>query len=90
MTRRRLAERDPHTKRRWNLKTRYGLTPEQVDSMIADGCGICRRTNAQRWVVDHNHKTGVVRGVLCHRCNVLLGALEDEAFYEAARRWLAR
>lgn len=29
--------------------------------------------------MDHNHKTGQVRGLLCDRCNLTIGALEDDA-----------
>lgn len=39
-------------------------------------CGICRST-ARKLVLDHDHKTGVIRGVLCMRCNSALGMFED-------------
>lgn len=31
-----------------------------------------------RFVVDHNHLTGVIRGLLCHMCNVALGMVKDK------------
>jgi len=38
--------------------------------------------------VDHCHRTGKFRGILCQRCNVRLAALEDKPFVEAATRYL--
>lgn len=35
-------------------------------------CGLCQRPESSfkmRLAVDHNHKTGQVRGLLCYRCN---------------------
>jgi len=58
--------------------SRYGLTPEEVEDLFEDFgymCGICGCKG--RLVIDHCHKTNKVRGVLCHRCNVSIGALGD-------------
>jgi hypothetical protein len=56
---------------------RYGLTQADVDAMaIAQGqrCLICRRK--VELVIDHDHTTGRVRGLICGQCNTLLGWLE--------------
>lgn len=66
-------------RRRWNLAKRYGITMEQYGDMWARQgglCGICRRTH-RKMCVDHDHATGVVRGILCQPCNVCLGGLGD-------------
>lgn len=62
---------------------RYGLTKEEADEIKAQGCAICGRTEAPgRWGngmhIDHDHTTGIVRGVLCHGCNVSLGHFQDD------------
>lgn len=67
---------------RW-IKTTYGITREEYDAILeAQGgkCAICRRaTGASRNLsVDHDHKTGEVRGLLCTPCNRdVLGHLRD-------------
>ncbi len=52
---------------------KYGITNRQYDLMLnlqRGGCWICRRPPAKRRLaVDHCHKTGRVRGLLCFRCN---------------------
>lgn len=66
-------------RRRWNLAKRYGITLEQYAAMWdrqGGLCGVCRRQHG-RMVVDHDHSTGAVRGILCVRCNVCLGGLGD-------------
>jgi len=69
--------------RDWWLRRKYGLTSEQYEQMLAkqDGrCRICRtEANGRTWHVDHNHETGIVRGILCDNCNRGLGHFKDDA-----------
>lgn len=64
------------------LKHRYGITSGDYSSMAdAQGhrCLICQTHASERpLVVDHDHATGKVRGLLCNKCNVLLGKAEDD------------
>jgi hypothetical protein len=54
---------------------KYGLTPEQYNEMLIkqnNCCAICGRNQSelkQVLAVDHNHKTGKVRGLVCFKCN---------------------
>lgn len=60
------------------LRTRYGITVGDYDAILAEqngGCAICDGTN--KLVIDHNHRTGKVRGILCNNCNIALGAVQD-------------
>lgn len=43
----------------------------------AGRCGICGKEPRSGFVIDHDHKTGRVRGLLCQRCNSGLGSLGD-------------
>jgi Recombination endonuclease VII len=55
-----------------DLWDRYKLTVEQYESMLAacNGfCPVCSRAFGKKPHVDHCHKTGRVRGILCFRCN---------------------
>ncbi len=73
----------PEEGRRRNL-TRYGMTPEQYEEMLAGQggvCAICKTFRAWRnrnvLHIDHDHTTGRVRGLLCHWCNVAIGSLNE-------------
>ncbi|MBZ9659803.1 endonuclease VII domain-containing protein [Mesorhizobium sp. ESP-6-4] len=78
--------------KRWHLKRRYGLTPSNYESMLTEqsgNCAICGE-QAARACVDHNHNTGKVRAILCHRCNIGLPYVEDAVFRERATAYLAK
>jgi hypothetical protein len=63
------------------LRRRYGISPAEYDALLAKQggvCAICRKRSKGRLCVDHCHLTGTVRGLLCHACNVALGALKDD------------
>lgn len=60
------------------LKLHYGLTLEQHAEMLRAQKGKCAMCGAgDKLVVDHNHTTDKVRGLICTRCNLLLGFTED-------------
>ena len=66
--------------RRYNLKSKFGLTPEQFDDMLkaqSGVCAICGRQPEGRLHVDHDHASGRVRGLLCRPCNVGIGHFEE-------------
>ena len=54
-------------------RSRTGITEAQYEALLAaqgGGCAICGNTpKSRRLSVDHDHATGDVRGLLCHRCN---------------------
>lgn len=70
----------------------YGLSIADymaLDEAQGHRCAIChkkRRKHDRRFAVDHNHVTGIVRGLLCGRCNYLIGYLHEnvEMFQRAA------
>jgi hypothetical protein len=73
------TERGRITDRNWRLKSLYGITGEQWDAMSKEQgglCAICRAAPIKH--TDHDHSTGKVRGLLCHGCNVGLGAFRDD------------
>ena len=79
---RKYRQEHPGITRRWTLKYRYNLSLEQVDELLIKQdhkCLICENhlKEAQR-CVDHDHKTGKVRGILCQSCNRILGACGDD------------
>lgn len=66
-----------------NRRRRYGITRDQFNAALdahGGGCGICGkwldRKAPRKTHVDHDHKTGRVRGVLCMQCNTSLGWFE--------------
>ena len=77
------------------LRKKYGITPEQYYVMFEaqnGNCAICGINQSQfvkKLYVDHSHKTGKVRGILCVNCNMLIGhAMEDPEILNKAIAYL--
>jgi hypothetical protein len=70
----------------------HGLTPDSYRALLlaqGEACAICREPFRETPRIDHDHETGEVRGLLCHRCNVALGLLRDDRrVIEAAAHYL--
>ena len=65
--------------RDYHLRRRYGITAADVDAMIDAQGGVCAACREDLPVhVDHDHRTGRVRGVLCFLCNQALGNVRDD------------
>lgn len=74
-------KKDPDKARDQWMRSKYGLTFDELNRrLIAQGgaCKICGDA-PKRWCVDHDHKTGKVRSILCYNCNLALGHLKDSA-----------
>lgn len=74
---------NPDKLRNYELRKRYGITPDEYDRILAQQggkCACCGRdanTCGRRLFVDHCHETGRIRGIICNRCNYGIGALGD-------------
>ena len=77
-------EKDKLDKLKSLLKRKYNLSYQEYLSIVArqhNVCAICHQppdTKHKRLYVDHCHKTGNIRGLLCHGCNVGIGGLKDD------------
>lgn len=87
----RAAKSGAHERR---VRKTYGLKPGQYwEIYVFQGgrCAICRRATGQTRAlsVDHDHKTGLVRGELCRPCNDMLGhGRDDPGFFVRAAQYL--
>lgn len=92
VSRERRARRDPEKvkahQQRATLKARYGVTPEWLAATFEAQGGVCAacklpetktfRGRLRMLAIDHNHKTGDVRRLLCSACNTTLGLLGED------------
>ena len=89
--------------RRWSLKAKYGITPEEYERMFQDQnglCAVCKRPEIatdhkggpiRRLSVDHDHITNEVRSLLCCNCNQALGKFQDDILIlESALEYLRK
>lgn len=89
-------------KRKWvRLKNKYGCdqaTYEALEKEQGGVCAICRQPETDQYkgttlelAVDHDHKTGKIRGLLCRSCNLAIGKFkEDVRIVEAALEYLRK
>lgn len=84
------AAYDPLVQRDRHVRLRYGISLEEFTTLLEaqGGCATCGRTvsGGKNWHVDHDHACcdgknscgRCIRGILCHFCNLALGAVRDD------------
>lgn len=78
-----IKEKSRKGRKAWKLLKKYNLTLEDYNRMVIKQKGSCAGCNRHQdefknlLSVDHNHKTGKVRGLLCQPCNLVLGNAFD-------------
>jgi len=91
------TEKGATTTRRAHLKRSYGIDLKDYETLLSSQgykCKICGvgsnlDSRAKYFVVDHNHNTGEIRGLLCTKCNALLGFAQDRVeILETAKQYL--
>lgn len=68
-------------RRAYAASRRYGISQDEATRLYSlEACESCGKPdpNGKSLHIDHDHKTGKVRGALCHGCNVSLGNLHDD------------
>jgi hypothetical protein len=74
----------PETKERVKNRymiNRYGINLDRYNELLLEQggvCAVCHIDKAERLHVDHDHNTGVVRGLLCGSCNRAIGLMKDD------------
>jgi hypothetical protein len=74
----------PQAVKQTKIRSTYQITDEQYESLLKRAKGKCELCGTiltddgpSREVIDHNHETGSVRGLLCNNCNMGLGYVAD-------------
>jgi hypothetical protein len=86
----RCKARNPDSYESSRLKHYFGITLDQYRAMMESQGGVCAvckrpedtltaRGKVKKMAVDHCHKTGRVRGLLCQRCNNAIGYAREDA-----------
>ena len=74
----------PSIYRKYRLKKTYGIDVNEYEKLFKKQngkCAICEGKPGGRWntfMIDHNHSTGFIRGLLCLKCNRAIGLIKDD------------
>jgi len=71
-----------------HLMVQYGVTLVEYNALLLEQKGVCAicgneqkltygRHKKGRLCIDHNHSTGIIRGLLCHNCNAAIGLMKE-------------
>lgn len=82
----------PDQRRDQHLRNCYKITLIEFKALLKrqkNRCACCRTDDpgSRGWMMDHCHKSGRNRGILCHHCNAGLGHAKDNP--KTLRRWIA-
>lgn len=87
MSVKRKLQQDPLYIRKNNLKSQFSMTIDEYDELFKkcnNSCQICNidaeshyKKEGRNLCIDHDHKTGKIRGLLCNQCNSALGKFKD-------------
>ena len=82
-------------RRKAHLRHAYGITIEEYNALFIKQNGVCaichNSPNGKSLHVDHDHNTGEIRGLLCWKCNAMLGNAGDSIkTFESAVQYLGK
>ena len=82
------------TRKEQRMQKLYGISLQEKEDMLhnqGNCCAICKSQTftGSNWHIDHDHKTNKIRGILCGKCNHLIGlANDDTLILDAAIQYL--
>jgi len=76
------SEKGIRARRNRHLRAKYGITLAEYEQLFKSqnqACAICGyQGTTRKFHLDHNHRTGNVRGILCNPCNGAIGLMQDD------------
>jgi hypothetical protein len=72
-----------HKNRAYHLRRKYGLSTESISAILEQqrgACPICKKDLGDKTInihIDHDHRSGKTRGILCRVCNTGIGHFDD-------------
>lgn len=79
------------------LLSSYGITSSDYDLLRqrqSNDCGVCQisleELPTQQIHLDHDHQTGIIRGILCRKCNLRLGCVDNKEWLSLAISYLSK